>query len=214
MLLNFIDFYDKIFKENIIKVYIMETEITVQVYNSLEEIDKILTKQGFILIKKVFLQDFYFSKYSLKELQSFDYPTLIKNSCLIRNEIDLENKSYICYKNKILDNDNNVIAEKKTSCLIADFNKSLEILNKMGLTNWCNLQQDMYIYSNNKICFAVQVVKDLGIFIEYEEDDNMQDLSENEKISYMYNNLKQLKLELGNDYSCKKVYLKFKQVAL
>ena len=157
------------------------------------------------------MQDWYFSKYSLQELNDFDYSTLIKNSFLVRKIVDTETKSYLCYKNKVLDKNGNVIAEEKTSCPILDTEKCLQILKDANLINWCNLEQDMLVYSNNNMCFAVQIVKDLGIFIEYEEDETMLDLTEKEKIELMYNNLKSLGLNIGTDFNCKKVYLKFKK---
>lgn len=53
----------------------------------------------------------------------------------------------------------------------------------------------------------VQIIKNLGIFIEYEEDESMKDLSPDQKFSYMVNITKNLGLKLGNDFSCKKVFM-------
>ena len=55
------------------------------------------------------------------------------------------------------------------------------------------------------------MIENLGNFIEYEEDETMDGLSEKQKIEKMANNLKELGFNLGTDYSVKKVYLKFKQ---
>ena len=127
------------------------------------------------------MQDWYFSKNTLEELNNFDYPTLIKNSFIVRNVIDSENKTFLCYKNKVLDDFGNVIKEEKTSVEVSNLENVLKILNSCKLTNWCYLKQDMYIFSKGEICFAVQVVEDLGIFIEYEETKCIQNLSEKEK---------------------------------
>ena len=45
------------------------------------------------------------------------------------------------------------------------------------------------------------------ISIEYEEDESMKDLSPDQKFSYMVNITKNLGLKLGNDFSCKKVFM-------
>lgn len=53
----------------------------------------------------------------------------------------------------------------------------------------------------------VQVIENLGIFIEYEEDDSMTIIKQQEKIDYMCNVVNSLNLKLGNDYFCKKVFM-------
>ena len=69
--------------------------------------------------------------------------------------------------------------------------------------------QEMYIYNKNGMEFAVQIVDGLGVFIEYEEDESVAHLEIGEKISKMVNKLKKLNLNIGDDYSVKKVYEKF-----
>lgn len=53
----------------------------------------------------------------------------------------------------------------------------------------------------------VQVIENLGIFIEYGEDDSMTIIKQQEKIDYMCNVVNSLNLKLGNDYFCKKVFM-------
>ena len=50
----------------------------------------------------------------------------------------------------------------------------------------------------------------IGLFIEYEEEENMKQLSSKEKFEKMKDFLISLKLKIGNDFSCKKVFLKLK----
>ena len=54
-------------------------------------------------------------------------------------------------------------------------------------------------------------VDGLGTFIEYEENDDIKHLSEQEKIDSMLNDLRSLGINFGSDYSCKKPYMKFKK---
>lgn len=53
----------------------------------------------------------------------------------------------------------------------------------------------------------VQVIENLGIFIEYGEDDSMTIIKQQEKIDYMCNVVNSLNLKLGNNYFCKKVFM-------
>lgn len=185
-----------------------ETEITVEVFDDVQTIDKILKEKNFFVTDKKTLNDFYYTNFKPKELKNIKYTNLIKNSFLVRN-VTGENfyETTLCYKNKIIDENENVIAEEKTKSEVENLEKTLQILNKANITNWCNLKQDMIIYSNNQVEFAVQIVENLGVFIEFEETEEIANWTEVEKIKYLVNYLKSLGLKLGNDFSCKKPYM-------
>ena len=185
-----------------------ETEITVEVYNDLKTIDKLLKEKGFFVNRKETLNDFYYTNFKLEELKNMKYSQLIKNSFFVRNVKGVNYEEFfLCYKNKVIDENENVISEEKIKSHIDNLENILQILNFANITNWCNLKQDMFIYSNNKVEFAVQIVENLGIFIEFEENDDMLGWAEIEKINYMVNYLKSLGLNLGDDFFCKKVYM-------
>ena len=185
-----------------------ETEITVEVFDDVQTIDKILKEKNFFVTDKKTLNDFYYTNFKPEELKNIKYTNLIKNSFLVRN-VTGENfyETTLCYKNKIIDENENVIAEEKTKAEVENLEKTLQILNKANITNWCNLKQDMIIYSNNQVEFAVQIVENLGVFIEFEETEEIANWTEVEKIKYLVNYLKSLGLKLGNDFSCKKPYM-------
>lgn len=188
----------------------METEITVQVFNKLEEIQKILKGSGFEMIESYQLNDWYFSKY--EDISFFGYQDLLNNSFLVRQIIDDNPQIQLCYKKKVLDENNNVVSEEKTNTTIKDLEKTLQIFKMANLNNYCVLKNNSYVYKKDEICFVVQCIKDLGIFIEYEEDDSMKNMNEKEKFNYMSKIVKQLGLKLGQNYSCKKVYMKIKNM--
>lgn len=188
-----------------------ETEITVQVFNPIEEIKLKLNSLGFEIIEKYSMTDYYFSKYSIEELKNFNYADLIKNSFLVRDIKDDKPKILLTYKNKDIDDLGNVISEEKIKCRLGILQNALDIFNSIGLNNWSILNQKIIIYKKDSVCFALQEVVNLGIFIEYEEDETMSNLSTQEKISLMKTTLKKLNLNLGEDFSCKKVYMKFKK---
>lgn len=187
----------------------MESEITVQVFTPIEKIDEILKSQNFSLIDEYDLIDWYFSKYSYKKLKQFSYKRLIKNSFLIRKIVGESTKYQLCYKDKKIVK-NQVVEETKIISRLDNLEKTLEIFKNANLTNWCNVQNHTLVYKKDNICFALQIIKDLGIFIEYEEDEEMKNLSPNLKIKTMKKIVNSLGLELGNDYNIKKPYLLFK----
>lgn len=188
----------------------METEITVELLDTFENTLTKLINQGFEIKEKVLMTDYYFSKLSLNNLQALEYAELIKNSFLVRNvRTETEEINQIIFKKKVLDSSNNVIAEEKIKTDISDLNSTIKLFKEAGLTNYTTLTQQMTVVGKDKIVFVIQEVENLGTFIEYEEDDTMKGLTEQEKIDTMLNTLKTLSLNIGNDYSCKKVYLKF-----
>ncbi|MBE7075308.1 MAG: hypothetical protein E7376_04950 [Clostridiales bacterium] len=187
-----------------------ETEITVQVFNSIDEIKQMLMLKEFEILEEYNLNDFYFSKFSKQELNNFEYKDLLKNSFIVREVLDDNPKTLLIYKNKIVDENNIVISEEKIKIKVEDLNNILNIFEKIGLNCWCTLNQNMIVYKKDNIKFTLQNVQGLGTFIECEEDNTMAMLNEYEKINLMLNNLKSLGFEMGSDYSCKKVYMKFK----
>ena len=187
----------------------METEITVELLDTFKNTLTKLINQGFEIKEKVLMTDYYFSKLSLDNLQALEYAELIKNSFLVRNvRTETEEINQIIFKKKVLDSSNNVIAEEKIKTDISDLNSTIKLFKEAGLTNYTTLTQQMTVVGKDKIVFVIQEVENLGTFIEYEEDDSISKLTEQEKIDTMLNTLKTLSLNIGNDYSCKKVYLK------
>jgi len=186
-----------------------ETEITVQVFDSINIIIEKLKNLDFYIIEKYEMTDYYFSKLSNEDLKNLSYSSLIKNSFLVRDIKDKNPKILLTFKDKTLDECNNVISEEKIFTKVDNLEKTLKIFNNINLNCWCTLNQKMIVYKKDNLEFALQIIDGLGVFIEYEEDDSMKTLSEYEKINLMKSNLLSLGLNLGEDYSCKKVYMKF-----
>ena len=185
-----------------------QTEVTVQIFDSVEAIDNKLKQAGFSLYKKVILNDFYFIRFGKEKTKNMQYKDLIENSILLRNLTGDVNETELIFKNKVFDNNGNVIEEEKHKTKIDDFESVLKILKCAKLYNWCKLKQKLFIYKNAEKELCVQDVDGLGIFIEYEEDPSYKNLKTEEKINLMINYLKGLNLNLGENFFCKKVYMK------
>ena len=183
-----------------------ETEITVQVYETQQDVHNKLLNNNFVLADKCVMDDYYFSKFDTDELKNMPYKQILKNSIIVRKCGD---DTKVIYKNKEIDEDNNVICEEKISLPITDIKPAIKIFELSGLNNWCNVTQHMYLYKNDKLELMVQIIDDLGIFIEYEEDESVANLEPKEKMNAMAETLKSLGLNIGTDISVKKVYQKF-----
>ena len=182
-----------------------ETEITVQVFNSFEEIKTILENQGFKLIENFQLNDWYFSK--IDNIESLEYIDIINNSFLVRQILTDCEKIELCYKKKEVDEFGNVIAEEKIKSSVNSLQSTIDIFVASGLNNYCVFRNNSFVYKKGEICFAIQVVDDLGIFLEYEEDRSMINMDEKQKFNYMSSIVNSLNLRIGDDYSCKKMLM-------
>ena len=191
-----------------------QTEITVEVFDNLEEINKILVSQGFKVIENYHLNDYYFSKYDNISLNQMGYKEIMANSFLIRQINDGQIRNLLIFKNKTIDDNNIVIEEEKVQLKIESLELALKIFKLANLNCWSELKQNIFVFKKEDIEFCVSEIENLGIFIEFEENSKINNLQPYEKIEYMKSILKSLNLKLGNDYSCKKPYLKFKKLEL
>ncbi len=184
-----------------------ETEITVQVFENLDTIFNKLQRLGFKQVRQYQLNDWYFTH--LPTNAKVDYPTLLKNSFLVRQVIDDTERVYLNYKDKAIDQNGNVVSEEKIKVEVANLADTLKIFAQANINCWCELKQTLSVFRQGKIEFAVQAVAGLGNFIEYEEDATMTAMTTQQKMDAMYATIKNLGLRIGTDLSCKKVYMKY-----
>lgn len=212
-LLKSIERYKKDYKERILNTLHsgQNTEVTVEVLNSLDEVIDILNKKGFKLIEEWVLNDHYFSKFSKNQLKNMNYTEIIDNSILLRLREGKNIEQKIIYKKKEYDKQDNVINEEKTIVTVDNSENVKKIFSLSGIEEWCQIIDKNYLYKNETCEIDLQVVDGLGVFLELEEDDSMSGLSKLEKAEKMKAFLQTLGLNLGKDFSCKKVYMKFKK---
>jgi len=188
-----------------------ETEITAQIFESLEDIHQKLVAQGYKILRSFIMEDYYYS--NIKEnIKEISFQNLISQSFLIRHINEYNNNSssinnYIIYKNKTFNENGDVVEEEKIKSEVEDYNLVVNILNKAGFNPYIINKSNNYVYNNGEIEFCIQDVENLGIFIELEELEYMHNLSPEEKTKELINILNTLNLKTGTDYNCKKVYM-------
>ena len=186
-----------------------ETEITVQILDDVNDLIEMLKTKNFSLEDEFDMIDYYFSKDDTETLKKLEYLDIINHSFLVRQIIGNDNSVNIMFKSKELDDKGNVIAEEKVKTPVENLEKAIKIFKLSGLNNWCEIKQHMLVWRRGETEFAIQIVDGLGSFIEYEETASMSEFTEQEKIDAMLADLKGLGINIGDDYSCKKVYMKF-----
>lgn len=188
-----------------------ETEITVEILDDVNDLTNMLKNKNFSLEDEFDMIDYYFSKDDTETLKKLEYIDIINHSFLVRQIVGNDNSVNLMFKSKELDDKGNVIAEEKVKTPVDSLEKAIKIFKLSELNNWCEIKQHMLVFKRGETEFAIQIVDGLGSFIEYEETESMKDFTEQEKIDAMLADLKNLGINIGTDYSCKKVYMKFKQ---
>ena len=184
------------------------TEICVQAYTTLEELQRKLENAGYEFVENYNNSDTYFSTLSKRDIKKLDYKALLDSSLIVRHiegdNCDIKN---LVYKKKTLDENGNVIKEIKTKLKIDDIDKAKQMFSSLGLTCWCDYVNQNYEYKKGEISIIVQYVDSLGVFIEIEEFNSIKDKSDKEKFGILKDIVNALKLPLGSDFSCKKPYM-------
>ena len=184
-----------------------QIEVTTRVNNNLEEIDNILTNQGFKIIRTSRIEDKYLKSKDIK-VNNSNILDVLKKCVLIRylcvNKSDVFKK--ITYKNKVYQNDV-VISEEKININIDDINEARKLFEAINFELLTGVNYDAIVYSNGEIELCFQNVENLGILLEYENVNDFEGKS-NEEILNEKNNmlseLRMLKLNITGEFDVKK----------
>ncbi len=186
-----------------------QIEITTRVNNTLEEVDNILTKQGFKVIRKSRIEDNYKTSF-YNELKKDNILDVLSKCVLIRylNVNDEQEFKKLTYKNKVYENDT-VISEEKINVNIDDVKKADQLFNSIGFKTIVNVNYDVIVYSNDTIELCFQDVEGLGLLLEYENENDFDGVS-NEEImkekEKMLEEIKKYNLDITNDIDVKKAF--------
>ena len=185
-----------------------QIEITVRVNNSLKEVDNILIKQGFNIIRKSRIEDKYLTNSNMI-LTERNILKILSKSVLIRY-VKTNDKEYknITYKKKEY-NKKQVLSEIKYSVNIDDINKAYDLFIELGYKKIVEVKYDAIVYSNGETELAFQNVENLGLLLEVENEKDFQNTSDKDIIKEkkkMVKELSKYKLNISKDYDIKKAY--------
>lgn len=195
-----------------------ETEVTVEVLESSNSAEAKLKNLGFTCERVFSMTDRYYSPISIDRLKNRPFESIIRNSFLLRTvnemtDLDSELVHVLIYKDKIFDQNGDVIEEEKVQTYIDSAEKHAEIFAKAGLVPYATISSFNKVYKREDMEIVLQGVKDLGLFIEFEEMENMKNLPPQEKTKTLISLLQNLGLSLGTDFNCKKLDMYVKKQA-
>lgn len=186
-----------------------QIEITVRLNEKIEEAISKLENNGFKKIRESDIDDIYLSNLDIK-MKKENIQEFLKHSVLLR-KLKLNGKEIkkITYKNKELDNNGDVISEQKVNLNCDDLIKAENLFNCLGFYNLIEVKYHVIVYEKNGNEFALQIVENLGILIEYENVNDFEGKSvieinkaKNEMLEY----IKECNINITDEYDVKKVF--------
>lgn len=177
-----------------------ETEITVEIFEKEEEIDKKLKDSGFEIVEEYSMEDIYMSNKSISEVSNYE---VLRNSFLIRN---INNKKIdLIYKKKEYDKEGNTIFEEKYRIPIKDIDSAKMFFENLNFKEIFQISTENVVYKKEDLELIVQKVKNLGIFVELEMI--VQEKELHLKREEMCKILKDLPIKIGENFDIKKAHL-------
>jgi len=184
-----------------------QIEITVRLTEDKNNAFSKLEKLGYKVIRESDIDDIYLSN-KVTDLNSENIQKILGKSVLLRS-LKLEDKEIkkITYKDKELDENGDVISEKKVNIDCEDIAKAKELFACLDFEELVRVKYHVTVYEKDGIEFAFQNVENLGILMEYENINDFEgkSLDEiNEAKKQMLNEVKNVGLEITDEIDVKK----------
>lgn len=186
-----------------------QIEVTTYVNNTLEEIDSILTNQGFKMIRKSRIEDKYMTL-AYDKLNKNNILDILSKCVLIRYVCVNNNEEFkkITYKKKTYEG-STVISEEKVNVSIDNIDKAEQLFNSLDFKNIVNVNYDVIVYGKDNLELAFQNVEGLGLLLEYENEKDFSNYTNEEVLlekQKMLSEIKGYNLNISDDYDVKKAF--------
>jgi predicted adenylyl cyclase CyaB len=159
-----------------------EVEITLKINETLEVCSEKLENNGFKLIREGYIDDIYMSA-KKKDLTRENIDDILKKSVLIRciKENDKILKK-ITYKNKVYDENNNVLIEEKININCEDLENAKKLFLALDFEELVSVKYKYSTFSNGKIEYCFHKVENLGLLMECESKKDFTNASKQDVI--------------------------------
>jgi len=164
----------------------METEITVLVKGTYNDLKKELEKNGFQIKEEYELRDDYMINNNI-DLSKLSKLEILQNCILVRDIVNI--KKELLYKYKKYASNGDILEQGKVECPVMDIDKAVKFMESINYKKIFNIYDKCIVYANRETELVVQLVNDKYIFIEME--------SECELIDKKYESVEELKKDLN-----------------
>lgn len=173
-------------------------EVTLKIASSsVEEFIECVKEKGLKEIERFNLNDDFFIPKDL-DIDNLTTREILSHAILLRryNNITFDkSKVWLVYKEKIFDEEGNILEQSSTKLEILDEETAKIFLNKIGYKLLINIYEDDIVFENEKLCFALKNVRNGEKLIESETEDNEY----KDSVEKIISNLKEINIPL--DYS-------------
>ena len=185
-----------------------QIEITTRVMEPLDTVIQKLQNQGFKKIRKSRVEDEYLTMQ--KDQIKKENILQILSTCVLLRYLNANGKimKKITYKHKIYQNDI-VMTEEKINVDCGDLESAKKLFNALNFQVLVKVSYDVIVLSNHKMELAFQNVENLGLLLEYENERDFSEESEEKIINekkHMLNEIKQLNILITDEFDVKKAY--------
>ncbi|MDD4831651.1 MAG: hypothetical protein PHR09_02225 [Bacilli bacterium] len=184
-----------------------EVELTIQLLDELDEVTKNVEEQGYELIQKYYIKDYYMIHKSV-DLELNNYSILKK--CLLIREVKTDSThKYLIYKNKEYDNNGKILSQNKVKINIDSISEVKKILELVDFHTLIEIENNSLVYKKDNIEFTIQKITDpKGLYIEMEANEEELKEKDDEIVKeVLKNKLNSLNLKTTGDYEVKKAFI-------
>lgn len=184
-----------------------EVELTIQLLDELDEVTKNIEEQGYELIQKYYIKDYYMIHKSV-DLELNNYSILKK--CLLIREVKTDStQKYLIYKNKEYDNNGKILSQNKVKIIIDSILEVKKILELVDFHTLIEIENNSLVYKKDNIEFTIQKITDpKGLYIEIEANEEELKEKDDEIVKeVLKNKLNSLNLKTTGDYEVKKAFI-------
>ena len=185
-----------------------QIEITTKVTCTLKELEKMLQNLDFKIIDEGLIDDIYMCQ-DISNLNITNIAKYLARSVMIRYITD-RNGVYkkLTYKNKTF-KDGVTINEEKIQVDFNDVDSAVKLFSALGFDQLVRVVNNYKVYRKGNIEVAVQDVENLGVLIEYENEEDFEGVSCEDVLAEKNKMLKELKdigIPVTDDFDVKKAY--------
>jgi len=185
-----------------------QIEITVKVKEAMQSAIEKLEMQGYKKIRESDVADIYMTQLKSK-LNKDNIKEILTSFVLLRTiKIDEKEVKKITYKNKEYDN-GQVISEQKVNIDCNNLEDAKKLFEYLNFEELIEVKYHVLVMEKDGIELAFQDVENLGLLIEYENNNNFENKTieeiKEEKIK-MYKEIKKLGIKITEDYDIKKAW--------
>ncbi|MBQ4583715.1 MAG: hypothetical protein IJA94_02375 [Bacilli bacterium] len=145
----------------------METEITVLVKSTYNDLKKELEKNGFQIKEEYELRDDYMINNDI-DLSKLSKLEILQNCILVRDIVNI--KKELLYKYKKYASNGDILEQGKVECPVTDIDKAVKFMESINYKKIFNVYDKCIVFANRETELVVQLVNNKYIFIEMESE--------------------------------------------